>query len=124
MAKTKQFQMLGEFKVGQMVLIEKKGFAGFKAIRPIDKITSGLGGTIFVGNYRFAFNGHQRGEGYFKAFIRPATDEDRISIRGSNASKRLAKVEWHKLNPAEAIEVEQLLIKNGIVNQPLNLNLE
>ena len=124
MAKTELFKELGEFKVGQMVLIEKRGFDGFKRIRPIDKITSGLGGTIFVDGYRFAVNGHQRGNGWYKASIRQATDEDRIDIRGKNASSRLAKVEWHKLAPSEAIHVQEFLIKNGIVNQPLNLNLE
>jgi hypothetical protein len=109
---TKQFQELGEFKVGMKVLVSEH--MGGKSIRPIDKITSGLGGTIFVNGNRFAFNGHQRGEGWHKATITPATSDDYVNIRGTNAGRRLAKVEWNKLDPAKALEIEDLLNKNGV----------
>jgi hypothetical protein len=112
MAPTKQFQELGEFKVGMKVLMSEH--SGAKSIRPIDKITSGLGGTIFVDGQRFAVNGHQRGDGWYKSTITPATLDDAIEIQGINARRRIAKVEWNKLSPSQALTIEELLNENGI----------
>jgi len=42
------------------------------------------------------------------------TSDDYVDIRGTNARKRIAKVEWNKLDPAKALEIEELLNNNGI----------
>lgn len=112
---TKQLQELGEFKVGQKVLMEKSsGMGAFRGIRYVEKITTGHGGTIFVDGYRFDQYGWQRGDSWNKVQIKPATDQDSINIKGANAGKRLSRIKWNKLPPEKVIEIEKLLNDNGI----------
>ena len=110
---TKQLQELGKFKVGDSVLIEKNT-TGYKAIKKIEKITSSYGGTIFVDGNKFDQNGHQRGEMWHGAFIRHATEEDAICIKGSNAKRRILNLKWSEVTPEQALEIESFLNKMGI----------
>lgn len=112
MPKAKELQELGEWKVGQEVLIRGSGLS----IRPITRITDGRGGTIYAGDNSFDKNGRQRGgDGWlYLRYITPVTEEDRIEITGKNARFRISHVEWHNLEPSKAIEIEKLLNENGI----------
>jgi hypothetical protein len=115
MPKTKNLEELGQWKVGQKVYIDKtSSFHGYEAVSPIERITDGRGGSIYVKDMNFDKNGKERGEGYHKATIRPATEEDIIRIRGNNARSRIKHYDWSELDPAKAIEIEKLLNENGI----------
>jgi len=113
---TKELTELGQWKVGQKLYIKGSGTTtGYEAILPIDRITDGRGGTIYVGSRLFDINGHQRGSDVWgKVNIREATEADYISIRGKNAKSRISNVNWLKLDAAKAIEIEKLLNDNGI----------
>jgi hypothetical protein len=110
---TQQLQEIGEFKVGDSVLIEKTT-TGYKAIRNIEKITSGHGGTIFVDGMRFDQHGRQRGDTWHSALMRHSTEQDLIDIKGANAKRRILKIRWNEVTPEQALEIESFLNKIGI----------
>jgi len=112
MAKAKELQELGDWKVGQEVYLDQTN--GFKAIKRIERITDGRNGTIYVYGYSFDKQGHQRGDSWNRLHIVPVTDKHRLSIKGANARRRLTNVEWFKLSNEEAIQIENLLNENGI----------
>jgi len=116
-----QLQELGQWKVGQLVLVSSGGINSYEGISPITKITDGREGTIIVGEMLFDVNGKERTtDQWYGKTIRPATEEDRIRIRGKNARNRIYKVKWLELDPAKAIEIEKILNDNGIVTKVSN----
>ena len=114
MPKTKELNELGDWKVGQEVCIEKGGLGGFRRICKIERITNGRKGTVYANDRNFDIHGNERGTGYHQANMTPATDKDRMDIKGANARRRLKNVEWNKLGPLTAIKIENLLNENGI----------
>lgn len=115
MAKTKELQELGKWKVGQKVTVESGGAMTYISIRPIDRITDGRGGTVYADGTAYDLHGRQRGrDGYSSARITPTTDEDRIKIAGNNSKYRMGKVNWKEISHEKAIEIEKLLNDNGI----------
>ena len=114
MPKAKKLEKLGDWKVGQEVYIEKDTFGMIRRICKIDRITDGRNGTIYASDFSFDKHGDERGSGYHRAKMTPATDQHRLSIRGANARRRLQNIEWHKLEPAIACEIENCLIAQGI----------
>ena len=58
MAKAKELQELGEWKVGEKVVVDRRMR---EYIRPITKITDGRGGTIYVENSKYDSKGWERG---------------------------------------------------------------
>ena len=118
MAKTQELQELGGWKVGMTVLVTEGGAGNYESITPITRITDGRGGTIYAKNLSFDIHGRERsGDSWHITHIQPATDEDRIRIRGKNARHRLSKINWNELDPKKAIEIEALLNANGIVTK-------
>ena len=118
MAKTQELQELGEWKVGLPVLLTKGGIGSYESITKITRITDGRGGTVYAGDLSFDIHGRGRsGDKWHSANIQPATEEDRIRIRGMNARNRLSKIKWHELDPKKALEIETLLNSNGIVTK-------
>jgi hypothetical protein len=113
MPKAKELQELGNWKVGQKVCVSKNGYDSILVCQ-IERITDGRGGTVYANDLNFDIKGRERGEGYHKARIRPATEEDIIRIRGKNALRRIISYGWSELDPAKAIEIEKLLNENGI----------
>lgn len=110
----KELQEIGEWKVGQKVLVVG-GRINREGIYPIERITDGRGGTIYVGNTSFnATSGRQIGGDTCAFYMRAATEEDYLRIRGKNAAYRLSQIQWSKLDPAKVIEIEKLLNDNGI----------
>lgn len=115
MAKAKELQELGQWKVGQAVLLTMGGANNTESVVPITQITDGRGGTIYVGDYLFDANGHQRTSNeWTRAYIQPAVEADITRIKGKNARYRISKVDWRSLDPVKAIEIEKLLNANGI----------
>ena len=113
--KTKNLTEIGQWKVGQPVLVQMGGASRRESIAPISKITDGRGGTIYVGEQLFDTDGHQRtSDSWNRAFIQPATEADVIRIKGKNARFRIANYDWQNLDPSKAIEIEKLLNENGI----------
>lgn len=133
MAKTKELQELGKWKVGQKVLITGSGGSGgYEAVRPITRITDGRGGTIYVDikpqiahsityvPHELSFDEHgseRGGDTWSRKHIDIATEADTIRIKGKNAMKRLACVEWQNLTPEKALEIEKLLNDNGVTTK-------
>ena len=111
MAKTKNLQSLGDFIVGEKVLVKNRSD---KYILPIERITDGRGGTIYVGGLSFDAQGRQRGDVWQTAYISIPTKQDYVNVKGRNAIIRLRKVEWSSLTPEKAIEIEKLLNDNDI----------
>ena len=112
---TKELTELGNWKLGQKVLVSNNYG---DSIIAIDRITNGRNGTIYIKDLSFDISGHQRGGGTWNSYIiKPATEEDIIRIKGRNSISRLSKINWSKLSPAKAIEIEDLLNKNGIITK-------
>jgi len=111
MAKAKELQELGDFKVGQQVYCVSR--ASTANISVIDRITDGRNGTIYVNGISYDAKGHQRGDIWSTGTITPATEEHRRSMIAKRARYRLAKYEWQKLSDDDAILIEKLLNNNG-----------
>ena len=110
---SKQLTELGQWKLGQKVLISN---TETESITSITKITDGRDGTIYVSDKKFNVNGKQRhAEVWHKFYIEVAKEEDYIRIKGKNARYRLSKVKWLDLEPTKALEVQKLLNDNGII---------
>lgn len=119
MAKAKELQELGEWKVGQKVTVHGGGAWSSLSIKPIDRITDGRKGTIYVDGNAYDLRGHQRGgDVWYCRRIKPVTDTDILFVRGSNAKTRLKKIDWQKIEDEKAIEIEKLLNENGIQTKP------
>lgn len=115
MSKTKELDKLDKWEKGQTVIRFSSGLGACDSIVKIDKITDGRGGTIYVGTEKYDSNGWARGDfGYHRPHIKIATEEDIARVRGQNASRRLARFDWTKLEPAEAYRIYELLKTNGV----------
>ena len=115
---SKELTELGQWKVGQMVLVIGSMNSGYEGIKPISRITDGRGGTIYVEDKAYdIYGGLRGGDTWNKWNIQPATDADAIRIRGTNARRRIANFKWNDLDPAKAVEIEKILNDNGIITK-------
>ena len=119
MAKTKKLQELGQWKVGQPVLIQGRMI---EAIRPIERITDGREGTIYVCGDSYDIHGRQRGGDIYWSYknISIATQEDLDRIRGKNAQNQLKRFQWSNLKPEDAIKIRDELKEKYGLDFPLN----
>ena len=115
MAKAKELQELGDFKVGQQVYCESRLNT---SISTIDRITDGRNGTIYVNGTSYDSKGYQRGDIWATGTITPATEEHKRSMIAKRARYRLARYEWQKLSDDNAIAIEKLLRDNGFDIKP------
>ena len=111
-----QLQELGEFKVGdQVVVTTNRGFNKYRYIAVIDKISSAYGGTIWVDKTRYDNRGWARGHtGYHPPRITPVTVELIEEVRGEQSRARLEHFKWHELSPKEANHYIHTLREAGL----------
>jgi hypothetical protein len=90
--------------VNQQVVVS--GYMGYRKIAKIDRITSGRGGTIYVGKDSFDKYGHQRGaDTWTRGHIEPANDKIVAEIRADFCKKRLKNFDWLSLPDWLAIQI-------------------
>ena len=111
---SKQLQELGEWKVGQEVIIIGGEFIETKTIANIEKITDGWGGTLYLKGFKYDSRGLQRSDGYHRQHLVPATEELKKEIRGTKARWILEKFKWHDLKPDEAMRIYKVLKENNV----------
>lgn len=116
MAKTVELQKLvhGDttWFVGQRVAVSD---AFGLRLNKISRITSGRGGTIYVGKSSFTADGSLRGSGSWPTkSIRPATDEDIENVKARIVKIRLSKINWDKLSNSKVFKIYQKLVDLGV----------
>ena len=100
-----QLKELGEWKVGQKVIVKAGDHWGRDRVALIDKITDGLGGTIFVKGDRYKENGRQRGSGWSKNEIIHVTDKEIEKIVVARAKRFLGSFDWNTLTSDQVLEI-------------------
>jgi len=111
---SKQLQELGEWKVGQEVIVIGGGFTQTKRVAKIDKITDGWGGTLSVQGDKYDARGWQRGGEWDGKQIVPSTEELKREIHGMRARNKLQHFAWHSLDPSEALRIYGILASSNV----------
>ena len=110
MAKAKEHQKLGEWEVGQEVVVRARGMMAKDHIALIERITEGRGGTVYVQGQGYDQNGWQRGgDAWGRLHIHSVTQEDRIKIAGEKAKLRLQYFKWNDIDDKKAVEIRTIL---------------
>jgi len=112
----KELQELEQWKVGQKVIVHGNSNGCFRdSIATITRITDGRGGTIYTDDYAFDLRGCERSsDTWHSKFIEPATEEDRMRIKGEVSKSWLVGYRWPNLTGEQAIKIEALLKEMGI----------
>ena len=101
-------ETLGKWKVGQEVIIQR--IHGTNAIERIDKITDGLGGTIFVNKTRYTEAGHERGNSWCSSMIIVATSEEKNKVYRARERRLLQRFDWSSIDDATIQDVYKVTI--------------
>jgi len=92
--------------VGQTVIVRNHGSLSDQRVTTITRITSGRGGTIYVGDLAYDSRGHQRGsDTWGGSSLYPATPEAVKEIKSAKARKLLAGFPWSKLSDDDILKL-------------------
>jgi hypothetical protein len=109
----KELTELGEWKVGQEVILNWKWG---NSILPIERITDGRGGTIYVKGKSFDVSGNERTSDIWNdTRIVIATDDDKKRIAMQIRKHKLTEFDFQNLTLEQASEIVAFMREKGIV---------
>ena len=115
MAKAKELKELGEWKVGQEVIVYGSGFAHTNTISKITRITDGRGGTIYIEKTAYDRWKHERtSDSWYSKYIKIATESDKEEVIQESQKRKLDNFKWNTLPGSLATEIITLMRNKGI----------
>lgn len=110
--KTKELTELGQWKVGQEVVVHGKHY---RSSAVIDRITDGRKGTLYIGKNAYDVGGHSRGTDIWNgSHIEPMTPKIKESIIKRNRANRLNNFNFGSLTIDQLSDIYLKIKEMGI----------